>query len=206
MIKVIFKIFAYLRRRWLLSIMPIYNKLYCIANGIKFGKSFVVDSYVKLNINKGAIVTIGDYFKMSGSFYINPLCKNKSAIAVDNGAYLKIGCNVGMSSPIIWITKGLTIGDHVDVGGGTMIFDTDAHSLYYLDRRNSKSDRLNKTSKEIIIGDDVLIGANCIILKGVHIGDRAIIGAGSIVTKDIPKDCIAAGDPCRVIRQITNKM
>ena len=56
--------------------------------------------------------------------------------------------------------------------------------------------------KEIIIEDDVLIGTNCIVLKGVRIGARSIIGAGSIVTKDIPSDCIAAGNPAIIIKNL----
>ena len=60
----------------------------------------------------------------------------------------------------------------------------------------------NRIDKEIIIGDDVLIGTNCIVLKGVRIGARSIIGAGSIVTKDIPSDCIAAGNPAKVIKYL----
>ena len=54
----------------------------------------------------------------------------------------------------------------------------------------------------IVIEDDVLIGSRCIILKGVTIGARSVIGAGSIVTKSIPPDCIAAGNPCKVIRSM----
>lgn len=54
----------------------------------------------------------------------------------------------------------------------------------------------------ITIGNDVLIGTRCIILKGVTIGDRTIIGSGSVVTKSIPSDCVAAGNPCKVIRNI----
>ena len=49
-----------------------------------------------------------------------------------------------------------------------------------------------------------MIGAYCIILKGVTIGDRAIIGAGSVVTHDIPADSIAAGNPCKVVKHITD--
>jgi len=53
-----------------------------------------------------------------------------------------------------------------------------------------------------VIEDDVWIGANCQILKGVTIGARTVIGAGSVVTKSIPTDCIAAGNPCKVIRKV----
>ncbi len=62
----------------------------------------------------------------------------------------------------------------------------------------------NRIDKEIVIEDDVLIGMNSIILKGVHIGARSVIGAGSVVTKDIPADCIAAGNPARVIKIINH--
>ena len=55
-------------------------------------------------------------------------------------------------------------------------------------------------SSPIVIEDDVFIGVNCIILKGVTIGARSIIAAGSVVTKSIPADCIAGGNPAKVIR------
>ena len=57
----------------------------------------------------------------------------------------------------------------------------------------------------IEIEDDVLIGTRCIILKGVTIGARSVIGSGSIVTKSIPSDCIAAGNPCKVIRSVSER-
>ena len=55
------------------------------------------------------------------------------------------------------------------------------------------------------IGNGVWIGAGAVILPGVTIGDYAVIGAGSIVTKDIPANMIAFGDPCRVVREITDR-
>lgn len=57
--------------------------------------------------------------------------------------------------------------------------------------------------KEIKIGNDVWIGGNSVILPGVTIGDNVVIGAGSVVNKDIPSNCIAVGNPCRVKREIT---
>lgn len=61
-------------------------------------------------------------------------------------------------------------------------------------------DDRNKKSKAIVIGDDVLIGANSMVLKGVTIGARSVIGAGSVVTCNIPDDVIAAGNPAKVIK------
>ncbi|QPN88941.1 sugar O-acetyltransferase [Proteus vulgaris] len=57
----------------------------------------------------------------------------------------------------------------------------------------------------ITIGNSVWLGARCIILPGVTIGDNCVIGAGSVVTKSIPANCVAVGNPCRVIRQISDK-
>lgn len=56
---------------------------------------------------------------------------------------------------------------------------------------------------EVTIGDNVWIGGNSVICPGVHIGNNVVIGAGSVVTKDIPDWSIAAGNPCKVIRKIT---
>lgn len=108
-----------------------------------------------------------------------------------------------MSSSCIWCINSITIGSHVDIGANCTIMDNDAHSLDYRIRRTPSVDFAK--SAPIVIEDDVLIGTNCIILKGVHIGARSIIGAGSVVTKDIPSDCIAAGNPCRVIRKISKE-
>lgn len=83
-----------------------------------------------------------------------------------------------------------------------MITDTDAHSLDWEDRRHGRGE---VPSVPIVIEDDVWIGAQCIILKGVTIGPRSIIGAGSVVTHSIPADCIAAGNPCKVLRKINSK-
>jgi len=84
------------------------------------------------------------------------------------------------------------------LGGGTLITDTDAHPLDWEDRRNNTGKVL---SAPVIIEDDVWIGAQCIILKGVTIGARTVIGAGSVVTHSIPADSIAAGNPCKVLRK-----
>lgn len=54
----------------------------------------------------------------------------------------------------------------------------------------------------VVIGNNVWIGANAVLLPGVHIGDNTVIGAGSVVTKDIPANVVAVGNPCRILREI----
>lgn len=71
----------------------------------------------------------------------------------------------------------------------------------------SEEQKRNELIKEIFgsVGDPVWIGAGAILLPGVTIGDNTVIGAGSIVTKDIPANVIAVGNPCRVMREITDR-
>lgn len=68
---------------------------------------------------------------------------------------------------------------------------------------NAELRRREEFGKPVEIGSDVWVGGGAIILPGVRIGSRAVIGAGSVVTRDVPEGVFAAGNPCRVIREIT---
>jgi maltose O-acetyltransferase len=68
---------------------------------------------------------------------------------------------------------------------------------------NAEQRRREEYGKPVHIGSDVWVGGGAIILPGVRIGSRAVIGAGSVVTRDVPEGVFAAGNPCRVIREIT---
>jgi maltose O-acetyltransferase len=68
---------------------------------------------------------------------------------------------------------------------------------------NAEQRRREEYGKPVEIGSDVWVGGGAIILPGVRIGSRAVIGAGSVVTRDVPDGVFAAGNPCRVIREIT---
>ena len=67
---------------------------------------------------------------------------------------------------------------------------------------NAAERRLEEYGKPIEIGADVWVGGGALVLPGVRIGSRAVIGAGSVVTRDVPDGVFAAGNPCRVIREI----
>lgn len=87
------------------------------------------------------------------------------------------------------------IGSRCLLGHYTFIMDSDQHGII-------KRDELG-LENPVIIEDNVWIGAKAVILSGVRIGARAVIGAGSIVTNDIPPFCVAAGNPARVLRFLT---
>ena len=164
-----------------------------------FGKNLQIPGKVSWLI-RGARITIGDNFYLSSGNGVNPIANNLQAdVYVEPGAALTIGNNVGMSSTRLWIHESARIGNNVKIGGCVLITDTDAHPMDYMARRSSNE---GTKSAPVVIEDDVWVGAHCIILKGVTIGARSIIGAGSVVTKSIPADCVAAGNPCRVIKNL----
>lgn len=89
------------------------------------------------------------------------------------------------------------IGDYVMIGPNVCISVT-GHPVYGEYRRYGA-----QFSFPVTIGNDVWIGANCVIMPGVNIGNNVVIGAGSVVTHDIPDNSVAYGTPCKVIREIT---
>jgi len=91
----------------------------------------------------------------------------------------------------------LNIGNNVIIAKGTMIFTHDASV-----KNMKKFNIIKEEFKEVKIEDNVFIGAGSIILPGITIGENTIIGAGSVVTRDIPKNCIAAGNPAKVIKNL----
>ena len=175
-----------------------YRRLFR-KKGITFGNNMSIKGRISV-IGLGRIV-IGDNFCMTSGDHINPISANIQASFFTDSpdAKIIIGDNVGMSSTRIWIHEGLTIGNNVKIGGGVLLIDTDCHPFDYSVRRNSNE---GTCSAPIVIEDDVWIGAQSIVLKGVTIGARSIIGAGSVVTKNIPSDCVAAGNPCKVLKRL----
>ena len=182
-----------------IKLYPRINRMILKSHGVVFGKNIQIPSKV-LWLIRGARITIGDNFYLSSGNGVNPIASNLQAdVYVEPGAALTIGNNVGMSSTRLWIHESARIGNNVKIGGCVLITDTDAHPMDYMARRSSNE---GTKSAPVVIEDDVWVGAHCIILKGVTIGARSVIGAGSVVTKSIPADCVAAGNPCRVIKII----
>lgn len=190
------------------KIYPSINRLFFSSLGVRYGKNMIVLSRI-YGVGKGKI-SIGDNFYFTSGDAANPISSNlRGAIFTDcPDARILIGDNVGMSSTRMWIHDSLTIGNNVNIGACVLIIDTDCHEMDYRVRNHSLPpsgmDGQYVKSAPITIEDDVWIGAHSIILKGVTIGARSVIGAGSVVTKSIPADCIAAGNPCRVIRMLSH--
>ena len=179
---------------------PMLNRVLLKKKGAVLGRNVQIPGKLNLVTSGNNVIGIGDNFYFSSGDAVNPISSNlQGAIYLENGASLKIGNNVGMSSTRMWVRDSVTIGNNVKIGACVLITDTDAHPLDYLARRSSN---VGTKSAPIVIEDDVWVGAHSIILKGVTIGARSIIGAGSVVVRSIPADCVAAGNPCEVIKSI----
>lgn len=115
----------------------------------------------------------------------------------DYGSNIEVGENFFANYNLIILDVAkVTIGNNAQIAPNVSIY-TAGHPIHP-DARNSGYEY----GIEITIGDNVWIGGNTVILPGVHIGSNVVIGAGSVVTKDIPDNMIAAGNPCKVIREI----
>ncbi len=190
-------------RKVLLGCTVVCNRLKMRLFGVHFGPSCRVEGRLLLERKDGAQITVGSRFHCISGAGVNRLGRNlRSGIFAGEGAVIRIGDGVGMSCSTLWARSSITIGNHVNIGADCMIMDHDAHSLYYLHRRDYSVDRQHIASKPVTIGNDVLLGARCVVLKGVTIGDRSVVGAGSVVTGDIPPDQVWAGNPARFIHPL----
>ncbi|SFF04686.1 sugar O-acetyltransferase [Nitrosomonas sp. Nm166] len=127
----------------------------------------------------------GDTVWMQPPFY----CDYGSNICLGERVFFNFNC-------VVLDVCGVKIGDYTLFGPGAQIL-TPLHPF------NAALRREREFGKPVEIGSDVWIGGGALILAGVHVGSRAVIGAGSVVTRDIPEDVFAAGNPCRVIRDVS---
>ena len=119
-------------------------------------------------------------------------CEFGNNITIGNDVYINFGC-------VILDCGQVTIGDNTLIGPNVGIYNAN----HVLDAEERVAGGL--IPNDIHIGRRVWIGGNAILLPGVTIGDDTVIGAGSVVTRDIPSGVVAAGNPCRVLREITEK-
>jgi maltose O-acetyltransferase len=114
------------------------------------------------------------------------------------GGQIEIGANSFLNwDAILMDDARITIGDDVSIGPRAQLL-TALHPMTDHELRRARWER----TAPIIIGDNVWLGAGVIVCPGVTIGHDSVIGAGSIVTKDVPAYAFAAGNPCRVIREL----
>jgi acetyltransferase-like isoleucine patch superfamily enzyme len=181
-------------------------------------------SYIN-NLHYKSIASIHATSKVLPTGRIVNIQKSKNTIHIDSntlilgeiltfrhGGSIRIGkwCYVGENSRI-WSSRKIVIGDRVLISHDVNIHDTDGHPVDANNRHlqyqeictNGHPEKIEGISAiAIVIEDDVWIGFNSTILKGVNIGKGSIIGASSVVTKDVPAGTIFAGNPAKFIRKV----
>jgi acetyltransferase-like isoleucine patch superfamily enzyme len=168
-------------------------------NGGTFQKGLKVAGFLKVDVTRRGKLKIGKNLEIFSGNNFNVIGRQQKTIFWVEGELL-IGDNVGMSATAIICNKQIVIGNNVTIGGNTVIYDTDFHSLDPVIRNNKNIDKNNAIKSSVIIEDNVFIGAHTTILKGVTIGKNSIIGACSVVTKNIPPNEIWAGNPARFVK------
>jgi maltose O-acetyltransferase len=117
----------------------------------------------------------------------------------DYGSHTYVGkCFFANYNCTILDVAKVVIGDNVMLAPSVAIY-TAGHPIHPATRNSGY-----EYGKEVTIGDNVWVGGNTVICPGVHIGSNVVIGAGSVVTRDLPDWCVAAGNPCHVLRPITD--
>lgn len=179
-------------------------RLLFALNGIQWGQNWRFHGIPIIQKHRRSLMSFGRGLGLRSSLRSNPLSPNHPVIlaTLQEAARLQIGANFGMTGGTICAAERIIIGNNVVVGSNTIITDTDFHPLHPEQRSLKPSD--GKTAA-VVIEDNVFIGMNCLILKGLTIGKGSMVGAGSVVTMDVPSDVIVAGNPARLIRKLRPK-
>lgn len=165
----------------------------------------------------GEGTVLGEEFGISAPYGQNSVtigkgCFLQARLLLESAkARIRIGSDVFLgSNSILWAADSIEIGSRCTISHGVNIHDTDSHSLSARERHERFLEKMrhgkhlvpeNAKSAPVIIEEDVWIGFNAIVLKGVRIGRGAVVGAGSVVTKDVAPFTIVVGNPPRVVGQ-----
>lgn len=145
---------------------------------------------------------IGDDFHLVSSPRRSAITQfSRGQFTVFPGAVIRLGNHVGLNGTAVTAKRRIEIGDDTMIAANVVIVDSDFHVEWPPERRWTTN--TSEFDEEVIIGRNVWIGMNTIVLKGTRIGDNTIIGAGSVVRGHIPGNCLAAGNPARVIRTLS---
>ena len=178
-----------------------YVRLYFALNGVPWGCGWRIYGCPIIQRHRASHLRIGQGFCLRSFPSSNPLAPYHPVILStrSRNAVLRIGDNVGITGGTLCAARRIEIGDRVFIGANAIIVDTDFHPIDPEHRRQASQDG---AVAPVIVEDDVFIGMNSLILRGVHIGRGSVIGAGSVVTTSVPSGVICAGNPARVVRSL----
>lgn len=150
--------------------------------GVEIGKGSKFYGFPKILKHRDSKIIIGDNFECRNWKFSNPLGINHPTILSTwkKKAILKIGDDVGISGGSIVAAGKIEIGDGVLIGVNSIVIDTDFHPIK---SNNRRYDKTNVKTEAVYIGNNVFIGMNCLILKGVNVDDDSVIPAGFVAKR-----------------------
>lgn len=182
-------------------------KIFVKKINLEIDSNIIIDKTARIfpetminSLNLGEII-IGKRSCIRGSLEIQ---RKNGKIQVGDNVYIGDGTR-------IWAADCIEIGNNVLIAHNCNIFDNDTHPIDYTERREDadciiwkgeRRDFVSLKAQKIEIKDDVWIGANCSVMKGVSIGKRTIVAANSVVTKSFPDDVVVAGNPAKIVKKI----
>ncbi|MDL1983070.1 MAG: acyltransferase [Deltaproteobacteria bacterium] len=177
--------------------------LFCIWKGLSWYPSWRFWGLPLIQMRKRGSIRIGSHFVACSNPRHNSLGVFQRVIlkTLRPGARIIVGDYVGISGATVSAASEIKIGNHVLIGTGVIITDSDAHPIHPADRRGSGQTKVQKVS----IGDDTFIGARSFILKGVTIGRGSVVGAGSVVTRDVEPFSVVGGNPAKVVGTVRDR-
>ena len=183
----------------LIGNLNIAYQRYVYGKKLTIGRDFNIWGSIRILIHGQGFISIGKSFHAVSS-------RKRSFITLFSPVHLTtigeaqiiIGDHVGLNGTTITSRKKVSIGDYTMIGPNTIIVDNDGHNAWPPRQRWTTSGK----SEEIIIENDVWIGMNCIILKGVRIGAGSIISAGSVVINNVDENSLYAGNPAKKIKSL----
>ena len=189
---IVYKKYSYLLGKITTNISKVFY-----GNRLSIPPSFKVWGIIHFNMNGLGSIIIGKNFQAISThkrsfFTLFSPCH----FTIMGKAQIVIGDHVSLHGTIITARGKISIGSNTMVGPNTIIADHDGHAAWPPVERWTNLGSIS----EVVIENDVWIGMNCIILKGVRIGSGSIIAAGSIVTKDVEPNSLYAGNPAKKIK------
>jgi acetyltransferase-like isoleucine patch superfamily enzyme len=170
--------------------------------GGPYGKGFRTTGNCSFKLRREGSIFLGERVSFLAGWRSNRAGLGNPVLLETLGeGIIRINDDSGGSAVVISSRCGVTIGKNVCLGANVRIYDHDFHPLEADKRRLSRNEQAGHLRCEpVSIGDDVFIGANAFILKGVTVGDRSIVAAGSVVFRgEYPADCIIAGNPASIV-------
>jgi len=177
----------------------IFGRLYAAWWGVNLGKSVRFFGLPIFQKHPTATIVIGNDAIFRSAEWSNSIGINRRCIiAAGRDAKITIGDYCGFSGTVIAASHSITIGQRVLCGANCTIVDNDRHPTSPVARANKGK----ANTSPVVIGDDVFLGMNVVVLKGVSIGKGTVVSANSVVSRSLPSGVVAGGMPAKILKNI----